>query len=371
MNEKFKQNNNKKIRVLEIVGNAKIGGVVSSVLNYYRHLNNEFVIDFVTYGASQADSEINSLGGRVFYVSNFIKFPIAMKELDDILKRNKYDIVHSHLTSLSVFPLRVACKNNVPVRICHAHSTSGKVGDHASVKRFLRKFSTTYSNYNLACGQVAGRWLYGKQQFEVINNAIELDKYVKDNALRQSIRAKYNIADDTKVVGFCGRFCKQKNVFFLLKAFAKIKRKDIVLMMIGDGELKDKLQNYANRLGINNRVIWTGATKDTIAHYNAMDLLVLPSLYEGLPMVGVEAQACGINCIFSNKITPEVDVLDGNIFLPLKAKLWARTIEHKVDNIVVDNQATDKMSQNYGIDTQAQHLADIYHKLYDKYCNNK
>ncbi len=361
--------NNQQIRILEIVGNAKLGGVVNCVLNYYRNIDRtKFVLDFVTYGPSAADSEIQRLGGKVYYVPNFIKFPQAIAALRKILSANQYDIVHSHLTSLSVFALYAAKKQGVPVRICHSHSTSGNKGDHAAVKKLLRKFSTRYSNVNLACGIKAGKWLYGKKPFTVVHNAVELDRFVVDRRQGLDIRQQYGIDGSTKVVGFCGRFCNQKNLFFLLKSFALVKRKDVVLLMVGDGELRTELNSYANKLGIADKVIMTGAVSNSVPYYNAMDLFVLPSLYEGLPLVAIEAQACGLTCLFSDRVTREADVTHNNSFLPLKTKVWAQAICNALDNNVTQDDTHDKLQELYGIQSQAKMLETIYLDSYNKHC---
>ena len=148
------------IRVAQLVGNAVSGGVPACVFNYYLHVDRTRVqFDFFTYGPSDYDDKIRALGGQVYYTPNFIKFPAAMRAFSSVLKTEKYDIVHSHLTSLSVFPLFVAGIHRVPVRICHAHSTTDSHEKTAVVKNTLRHFAATFATDLFACGAVSARWL--------------------------------------------------------------------------------------------------------------------------------------------------------------------------------------------------------------------
>lgn len=354
----------KPLRIAQIVGNTTLGGVAQCVLNYYRHIDRSKVqFDFFSYGPSYLDDEIIKLGGRVYYLPNFINFPKAIKELTPILRRNKYQIVHSHLTTLSVFPLFAAKRAGVPVRIVHAHSTAGVIGGHAIVKRILKQFASIYATHKLACARYSGQWLYGKNSdYTILYNAIDLDKFTYDAAQRERIRKKYKI--DGILVGFAGRMCYQKNLFFLLDAFEEMLtvRPDAKLMLVGDGEDRPELEKQVAKKGLRKKVIFTGQVKDMAQYYNAFDVFVLPSHYEGLPLVGVEAQACGVPCVFSDKITGEVDIVHGvNMFMPISKKsMWAGSMAAVKEGIDRTGRKPVLAARNFDIALESGKLEKFY-----------
>ena len=319
------ESSKKPIIVAQIMGKWIGGGVESVIMNYYRHLDRAKVqFDFICDEDSTRIpyDEIKKLGGRVFLVPKYQKLPKYLKALEDLFRKNRYRIVHSNVNTLSVFPLYAAKKAGVPVRISHSHSTSNpKEWERNIIKNILRPFSKKYATDYFACSELAGRYLFGDKTFDqgkvkIIHNAIDLDKFKFDPEARKKLRKELGIDDKTIVIGHVGRFVKQKNHDFLVDVFNEYhtKNPDSKLLLIGTGPLEEKIKAKAEKLNLSDSVLFLGQHEDTNKLYSVMDVFCLPSLYEGLPVVGVEAQAAGLLCILSSKIDRGVKISEKCIF---------------------------------------------------------
>ena len=319
------ESSKKPIIVAQIMGKWIGGGVESVIMNYYRHLDRAKVqFDFICDEDSTRIpyDEIKKLGGRVFLVPKYQKLPKYLKALEDLFRKNRYRIVHSNVNTLSVFPLYAAKKAGVPVRISHSHSTSNpKEWERNIIKNILRPFSKKYATDYFACSELAGRYLFGDKTFDqgkvkIIHNAIDLDKFKFDPEARKKLRKELGIDDKTIVIGHVGRFVKQKNHDFLVDVFNEYhtKNPDSKLLLIGTGPLEEKIKAKAEKLNLSDSVLFLGQREDTNKLYSVMDVFCLPSLYEGLPVVGVEAQAAGLLCILSSKIDRGVKISEKCIF---------------------------------------------------------
>ena len=309
----------KPIIVAQIMGKWVGGGVESVIMNYYRHLDHSRVqFDFICDEDSTRIpyDEIKKLGGRVFLVPKYQNLPKYLKVLEKLFKENQYRIVHSNINTLSVFPLYAAKKAGVPIRISHSHSTSNpKEWKRNLIKNILRPFSKRYATEYFACSELAGRYLFGNKAFDrgkvkIIHNAIDIEKFKFDEVARKKLRKEFGIKDSTVVIGHVGRFVQQKNHTFLVDVFNEYHKKnlDSKLLLVGSGPLEDEIKKKAERLGLKDSVLFLGQRDDINKLYSVMDIFCLPSLYEGLPVVGVEAQAAGLPTIFSNRISEEVIV---------------------------------------------------------------
>jgi len=316
---------NKPIRVAHIIGKWLGGGVEAVVMNYYRHIDrSKFQFDFFCDSDSTniPYEEIESLGGKVYLIPPYQKVSSYQKELTKILKENNYKIVHSHINTLSIFPLRAAKKAGVPIRIAHSHSTTNKQEWKKNIlKQILRPFSKMYATHYMCCSELAGRWLFGNKEYDkgnvyLLNNAIDIDKFKYNKVIRDRIRKEYNISKDTLVVGHIGRFVKQKNHEYLIDIYNEIykQNKNSILLLAGQGPLMDSIKTKVKELNLSNNVKFLGQINNPNELYQAMDVFVLPSLYEGLPVVGVEAQSSGLLCILSTSMTKETKVLDSNLY---------------------------------------------------------
>lgn len=323
----------KPIIVAQVMGKWLGNGVESVIMNYYRHLDHSKVqFDFICDEDSTRIpyDEIKKLGGRVFLVPKYQNLSKYLKALEKLFKENQYHIVHSNINTLSVFPLYAAKKAGVPVRISHSHSTSNpKEWKRNLIKNILRPFSKRYATDYFACSEVAGRYLFGNKTYDrgevkIIHNAIDIEKFKFDEVARKKLRKELGIKDNTVVIGHVGRFVQQKNHTFLVDVFKEYHKKnpDSKLLLVGSGPLEDKIKKKVEKLGLKDSVLFLGQRDDINKLYSAMDVFCLPSLYEGLPVVGVEAQASGLPCVFSDKITNDTVITKDTTLSKLELKKW-------------------------------------------------
>lgn len=355
------------------------GGVEQVVMNYYRHIDRQKVqFDFFVFDTSKRipESEIESLGGRIYRLCHIKNTPRYIKTLFVLLKQNGYKVVHCHLGTLSAPALRAAKKAGVPVRIIHNHSTSG--GKRELVRNFaksvLKHFCGIGATHRLACSQYAAHWLYGNVPVydlldesapcggvRILRNAVDGEVFARDNAKRVSLRAELGISPEALVFGHIGRFCPQKNHDFLVEIFREICKlhPNSYLLMAGMGADMQRIRDKVDEMKLADRVMFLGQRSDTDRLYNAFDCFILPSNYEGLCVVGVEAQAVGVSCLFSDKITAEVKISDSVDFMPLKAEPqeWAKVAISAAQRSA---DCADLTAQGYEIHTEAQRLAQYY-----------
>lgn len=367
------------IIVAQIMGKWVGGGVEAVIMNYYRNIDRSKVqFDFICDEDSTniPYDEIKKLGGRVIICPPYQKIFEYEKFLIDLFKKNNYKIVHSNINALSVFPLRAAKKAEVPIRIAHSHSTTNKKEWKKNLmKQALRPFSKKYATDYFACSELAGRWLFGDKTFEqgkvtIINNAIDLDKFKYDEKVRKEKRKELNINDDTLVVGHIGRFVAQKNHTFLIDIFNELhkKEKNSILLLIGQGPLMSEIKQKVDSLGISDSVKFLGQRDDVNDLYQVFDMFLLPSLYEGLPVVGVEAQATGNLCIFSSSMTQETKILDTTIFVSLdrNAEEWLSIILDSYRKFKKYDTTVEITKNNFNIKKETNKLENQYNELFEK-----
>lgn len=369
------------IIVAHIMGKwLRTDGVESVVMNYYRNIDKGKVQFHFICDEDSTDipyDEIEKLGGKVIVVPPYQKLFKYQKELYKIFKENNYKIIHSHISTLSIFPLRIAKKAGVPIRIAHSHSTSNKKEWKRNlIKNILRPFSKVYANVFFGCSQLSGKWLFGNKAFlngniKIINNAIDLEKFKFNKEKRNEIRKEIGLDEDTILIGHIGRFVTQKNHEFLIDVFDEIHRRkqNSKLILIGQGNLKEKIKQKIKELGIEKYVIFTGQINNVSDYYNAMDIFVLPSLYEGLPVVGIEAQANGLLCEFSTDMTKETKVLSTTRFISLKetAKKWAEIILEDYKNFKRKDSFDEMTKNNFNIKEEAKRLEKYYVESENKF----
>ena len=363
------------IRVAQIMGYMNGAGVEAVVMNYYRHVDRSKVqFDLIVCEGSHfvPRDEVESLGGRVFMVPPYSHIAEYQKALQRLFREEHWKIVHSHINALSVFPLRAAKKAGVPVRIAHSHSTSGK-GEYAknAVKALLKTQANRYPTERFACSRFAGEWLFSKgADFEVVYNAIDLRRFSFNAEARVKARADLGLVGGQFAVGHVGRFMAQKNHAFLIDAFEQVakRREDAVLLLAGTGEAEACVESSVAERGLSDRVRVLGQRTDMPDVYAAFDAFVLPSLYEGLGLVGVEAQRSGLPCLLSDAITREVDVTGESVFLPIDdAAVWADAIcslevRSETERAAVDDAAF----ADYDIERRGAWLTEKYLELLRK-----
>lgn len=323
----------KAIRVLIVGMSPGIGGVETFVMNYFRHLT-DVAFDFVdAWGGIAFATEITERGGKIYPVPRLSKQPMAYYQALKILMSN-YSIVHIQmLSAANVLPLMAAKATGVPTVIAHAHNGATPKGFirpalHQVGRHMIRRGAT-----NLwACSRLAGDWLFGpgldRKAVRIVTNAIELDTFRFNKSVREQLRKELNIGDEF-VIGHVGRFAEQKNHAFLIAIFKEVVAlaPQAKLLLIGEGVLAEQIKAQVVSAGLTERVIFTGGVTNPGPYYQAMDAMVMPSLFEGLPITGIEAQAAGLPCYFSTNITRELGIV-GETFMSLDGtpSTWAKRI---------------------------------------------
>lgn len=369
------ENSNDTIRIAHVIGKWVGGGVEAVVMNYYRNIDhNKIQFDFICDEDSTniPYDEIEKLGGNVILIPPYQKLISYHKKLKKILKDGNYKIVHSHINTLSVFSLFAAKCAGVPVRIAHSHSTTNKKEKKKNLlKQILRPFSKIFATDYMCCSELAGRWLFGNKEYDkgnvyLLNNAIDLEKFKYDENVRKEKRKELNIDDDTLVIGHVGRFVEQKNHRFLIDIFNEVHKQNdnSILILVGQGPLIEEMKNKIKSLDLENSVKFLGQRKDINELYQAMDLFLFPSLYEGLGMVLIEAQMSGLYCLASDIVPINAKVSNNIEFISLKTneRKWAEHIRN------IDNSLNRKMDKKkiscMGFDIKNEAL-----KLENKYLN--
>lgn len=364
------------IRIAQIIGKWLGGGVESVVMNYYRNIDrNKIQFDFFCDEDSTniPYEEIENLGGKVILIPPYQKMFKYHSTLKKVLKDGNYKIVHSHINTLSVFSLFAAKCAGVPVRIAHSHSTTNKKEKKKNLlKQVLRPFSRLFATDYMCCSELAGRWLFGNKEYNngnvyLLNNAIDLDKFKYDENVRKKKRKELNISDDTLVIGHVGRFVEQKNHRFLIDIFNEVHNQNdnSILLLAGQGPLMEEIKAKVKNLGLEECVKFLGQRNDIDELYQAFDVFCLPSLYEGLPVVGVEAQATGLLCVFSNDMTKETKVLYTTKFISLNCSAveWSNILLNQYSKFKRKNAEEEITNNNFNIKREGIKLENKYNNI--------
>lgn len=303
---------NKPFRVLHVVTHMNRGGLETMIMNYYRNIDRNIIqFDFLTHRPEEEkkdyDAEIESLGGRIFHIQRLNPFSISYKRQlkQFFLKHPEYKIVHVHQDCMSGVILKIAKKCGIPVRIAHCHSSNQDKNLYYPLKLLLKKNISKYATALFACGEKAGRWMFGKKaKFSVLPNAIRCNDYRFDKNKRTAIRKQLGIDNGALVVGLVARFSKVKNHPFLVDMFEELNKRepDSFLVLVGDGETRKTVVDYVKNKNLSSRVLFLGIRTDIPDLLQSFDFFVMPSLYEGLPVSIIEAQASGLMCFISDKV---------------------------------------------------------------------
>jgi len=363
------------IRILQSVSNMDRGGIETMLMNFYRNVDRTQVqFDFLANKPQPGDydEEIRALGGRVFVSPGFKSYRKYVAYMTELFAQNpEYKIIHTHNGSLMLYALRSAQKNNIPIRIAHAHATAVPVGLKNEVKKLIRPMIKYAATDYWGCSDAAGKFYFSEKRWnrrhELIHNAINVPDFLFDEQKRASIRGQYGFGDK-RVIGHVGRLAPQKNQMKLLEVFAVVHKTDpnTHLVIIGTGELEAKLKAHAGELGIEHDVTFTGVLSNVNEWYSAFDVFVMTSLYEGLPVVAVEAQAADLPCVLCDTITPEVKITDNVRFKGLRdsADVWAKAILDCPAQPRV-SRADELKKTGYDIKAEALRMQDLYLDLYN------
>ena len=369
------------IRVLHSVSNMDRAGIETMLMNYYRHMDRSKVqFDFLCNKQKPGayDEEIRALGGRIYRTPglNPVKYPNYLRYMKRLFRDNPaYQIVEAHNGALGVYALNAARANGVPVRIFHAHGASISKDWKLPLKLLCKALLPMNMNQRFSCAAAAAKCYFGKKRVEeqdyvFVPNAIEIDRFVFNEQIRNKIRED-NGLEDKHIVGHVGRFSPQKNHDFLLEVFVQLKKLDPLahLVLIGDGEGLESARRSAQQLQILDSISFLGNIENVNEWYQAFDVFVLPSVWEGLPVVGVEAQASDLPCIFSDTVTREIQLLTKTRFLSLDngPQHWAKVIQEAFADTQRNNVRHIIAEHGYDIYVEAEKLQERYLKLAGEY----
>lgn len=365
------------IRILNLFTIMNRGGAETMVMNYYRAIDKSKIqFDFMVHRQERGayDDEIEAMGGRIFrmcpiYPQNLFRYKRMLKEFFD--NHPEYQILHSHMSELGYFAFKEAIRHQVPVRICHAHSSPNfkietfkeklKVLPREILARGMRKLSTDF----FVCSKIAGDWLFGKKnesRFIMMNNAVNAASFAYDKETADIIKTEMKWGDKI-VVGHVGRFIVPKNHSFLIDIFQQFhaKHPQSILVLVGDGDQRENICNKIKKLNLEDSIILLGFRSDTANLYKAFDIFVFPSLYEGLPVSLVEAQSAGLSCIVSDTISTQARILPNYSILSLKDSLevWVNEMEKHLNDKREDTTGNIKKAK-FDIYSNAEWLTNLY-----------
>lgn len=363
------------IRVLHVVNKMNQGGVQSLIMTFYRNIDRSKIqFDFVVQDNAphHFDDEIISLGGRIHSVPRMTTSSVKSfsKAFGQILEDNPdYQVIHAHCNWLNIIPLRVAKKYGVPIRISHSHGAYGARSLFRRVQRLLfQKSIGFYATDFLACSNVAGVWLYGKQfmtdgRAMVVHNAIDIDKFRFDENIRHELRKKHQIGSKTHVLISVGRLDSGKNHGLLMDVFKEYQKlnKDSVLILAGDGPLRSVLERQVDEMGLGQKVLFLGMIANVHEYLSAADLFVFPSFSEGLGITLIEAQTNGLPSVVSEGIPKEADVANAAVFCGLDEppSEWAKCI-YELKDVRRTDYLSNVRNAGYDVKLEALRLENYY-----------
>lgn len=365
------------MKILQIGMGNVAGGLEAFVMNYYRvlvHMDIQF--EFVCmYDKIAYEEEIRKLGGRIYYIPNVKKnYQGYIKELKKILKETKYDAVHVNmLSAANIVPLRVAHTMKVPKIIAHSHSSSCPGLIRKIMDNWNRPKIAKYATDRIACGEMAGRWLFGDKAFQsgqvtLINNAIQAEKFSFSEKDRDSLRKELGWENKT-VIGHVGRFDIPKNHDRMLDIFQQIvsEKKDVMLCLVGPKEgLYKEIKEKTVQKGLEDKVYFAGKQENIRRYLSAMDVFLFPSVFEGVPFALIEAQANGLACVMSEAVSEEAVVFPERVrrlSLDRDNIQWAAAVMAMSS---MNREAADLIKMrlsdaHFNIETEAKRLKDLYY----------
>lgn len=361
-------------RIAVIMGKMHSGGKKNLVMEYYRQIDKTKIqFDFICDEDSNSIpiDEIESMGGKVYIIPAYQDIFSNIKAIKNLCEKNKYKIVHNYNGTMNVFGLYAAWRAGVPIRINESISMAHKNDKKTILKIALKPFSRCFSTNFMANGDSCGEWqfgkLYKKGKVAIFKTVINTDKNKYDLEIREKCRKDFCL-DNNIVIGTIGRLTAQKNTLFIIEIFKEIEKLEekSKFIIIGDGELRTKMLSKIKECRLEDKVLYLGRREDIRQFYNAMDCFLLPSLYEGLPVVGLEAECCGLPIFFSTEIPKESSpCYDLGEFVDLNedASVWANKILEKIKT--VDRRDHSQEVKKAGFDSflEAQKLLEYYEGL--------
>lgn len=360
------------IKVGVIMGKMNAGGKKTLVMEYFKNINqSEVRFHFICDRDSKdvPEQEIIEHGGDLSYVAPYQSIINNMLDTYRICRNEQFDVLHAYNSTMNLFPMLVGKASGVPVRISESISMAHERELKTYVKKALRPASKLFATNYMACGEDCGRWQFGNALFDakkvdIFKTAIDSDKNAYDRAIRMKARKSLGFEDDDFVLGFIGRFASQKNPLYIVEIFREVHdlRPHSKLLLVGDGPMKKDVFRMIAEYELDDFVSYMGLTEDITRFYQAMDCFLLPSLYEGLPVVGLEAQCAGLDVYFSTEVTKEASFCSLGHFLPLDkgAKWWAERILASSGSIPRTSHSLECKRAGFDSKSEASRLKDYY-----------
>ena len=362
------------IRILQVFASLDRGGAEAMIMNLYRKIDKEKIqFDFVVNDRDTEyahEKEITDLGGRIFRVPRFKLFNYSTykKAWINLFENHpEWEIVHGHHTSPAFIYLSVA-KRKKRLTIAHSHIAGTEKNIKSYSKKLMRLPLRYISDYLFACSDKASKWMFGNRskKAHLINNSIDSAVFSYDECIRNKARKNLGI-EDRFVIGHIGRFQTQKNHNFLIDVFYEVRKKNshAVLLLIGDGDLRSSIKKKVESQGLEGSVLFLGVRSDIPELLLAMDMFLFPSLYEGLPVTLMEAQASGLKILASDTITNEVAITDNVEFMSLNssAEVWADRIMKYSNGYERKDTSQEIVSAGYDIKSTAKWYENFMLKL--------
>ncbi|MCM1262266.1 MAG: glycosyltransferase [Butyrivibrio sp.] len=359
------------IRALHIVGAMYPGGMENFIMNLYEKIDREKIqFDIAVHARKPNDyiEKINQMGGKTYELPRLTRKPIQnLVQLYRIVKDNQYKIVIRHTANALVTPQLLAARIGGAYTICHSHSEQDSQKLLHKLGRLLMGAAVSA---RFACSVKAGQWMYGKRNFQIIHNAINIKKFMYSAEASGKVREEFNLGQ-CRVYGYIANLIPSKNHMYLLKIFKEISRldADARFFCLGDGLLRQEIETEIKRLELEDKVFLTGIRKDVENFTSCFDVLIFPSIYEGLPLTLIEAQAAGLPCLVSDTVTKDIVVTQDLVkyeSIEKEPKIWAQAAVMMGNDSDRSCQYEAIANAGYDIETLAQwyenYFADILSK---------
>lgn len=363
------------IRVLHELSALDGGGVAKLLYDYYSNMDHEKIhFDFLIYDFYEEgiyEKPLRDMGCKIYKLPRIKNDKKGyFRGIKKVVKEGNYDVVHSHMGSRGLFVMYYARKYGVKKRIVHSHIAYEQISaKKQKINTMLSKIAKHYSTHLFACGHDAGVYMWGQKETDkgnvhIMTNAVDTEKFLFSQKIRDEKRKEIGV-EDKFVVGIVGRLSSQKNYPFLFSAYKELRklRDDTVLAVVGRGLEEDSIKSLAKQMNIDDTIKFLGIRADVPELLNAFDVFVLPSLYEGLPVVLIEAQANGVKEIVSDKVTKEMNITDLIQFLPIDGteKEWAKAIAECDDNTSERVKYSEEVAKSgYDIKSESKKMQSFY-----------
>lgn len=363
------------IRVLQVTSKLFRGGAESFIMNIYRHIDRSQVqFDFLVFHSAKEfyEDEIESLGGNVYHVpvmekANLLRQNRLLNEFFD--EHKEYAVVHGHMAALGKSYFKAAKDHGVPCLFSHSHIADFENTPRGLVKHCFQRGFGEYATERFACSEAAGKYMYPGKTFQILKNGIDTELFSFKESRRKAFRKRLGVGESDLLIGHVGRFEYMKNHEFLIELFSKvyIGDRNAKLVLAGEGSLFNRIKTQVKKYGIANRVLFLGVVEDMPSFYDAIDVFVMPSRFEGFPFAVVEAQCSGVPCVLSSDITVECAITDLPVFIALDEGVaaWKGAINDALE------RNGERTAYSQTVKTAGYDILDATHRLMNLYLSCK